>query len=199
MCCRFQIGSNSPFANRNARMLSTDSLPRKWSILKTRDSSKTECTTSFSFRADSRSSPNGFSMITFASPLFRPQAPSSVITVLNADGGTAKWNSRPTWPPIADSAAWTADTSGDVSSVDAAPNDSRDANWSHSGPVGFDVPNWSMAAFACAAKSSSAHSNCRGEVPMMRNFSGSSPATNRWYSPGSSLRLARSPVAPNST
>src|SRR5215469_10568899 len=34
---------------------------------------------------------------------------------------------------------------------------------------------------------------------MIRIPSGSRPATNRWYRPGSSLRLARSPVAPNRT
>ena len=31
---RFQIGSNSPLAKRNARMFSAASLPRKWSIRK---------------------------------------------------------------------------------------------------------------------------------------------------------------------
>jgi hypothetical protein len=34
---------------------------------------------------------------------------------------------------------------------------------------------------------------------MIRYSSGSSPAACRWNRPGSSLRLARSPVAPNST
>ena len=34
MKLRFQIGSNSPFAKRNARMFCAASLPRKWSIRK---------------------------------------------------------------------------------------------------------------------------------------------------------------------
>ena len=44
MCSRFQIGSNSPLANRKARMFWAASLPRKWSIRKTCSSSKTSCT-----------------------------------------------------------------------------------------------------------------------------------------------------------
>ena len=39
---------------------------------KTCDSSKTACTAWFSARADSRSVPNGFSMITRVSPVARP-------------------------------------------------------------------------------------------------------------------------------
>src|SRR6185437_8892379 len=58
MCWRFQIGSYRPFAKRNARMLSTDSLPRKWSMRNTCDSSKTSWTASFSARAEARSVPN---------------------------------------------------------------------------------------------------------------------------------------------
>ena len=41
---RFQIGSNRPFANRNASMFCAASLPRKWSIRKIWLSSKTSCT-----------------------------------------------------------------------------------------------------------------------------------------------------------
>ena len=55
MWSRFQIGSNRPLANRNARMLSTDSLPRKWSIRKMFSSAKTLWTVSVSLRQDSRS------------------------------------------------------------------------------------------------------------------------------------------------
>jgi hypothetical protein len=87
MCCRFQTGSNRPFAKRNARMLSTDSLPRKWSMRNTCDSSKTACTASFSARAEARSVPNGFSTITRAS-VARLVAPSTPTTEVNAPGAT---------------------------------------------------------------------------------------------------------------
>src|SRR6476660_6250705 len=52
MCRRFQTGSNRPLAKRKARMLSTDSLPRKWSMRNTCDSSKTSCTARFRARAE---------------------------------------------------------------------------------------------------------------------------------------------------
>ena len=74
MCWRFQTGSNSPLANRKARMLSTDSLPRKWSIRKICDSSKTWCTAWLSSRAEARSVPNGFSMMIAAAALGQPGA-----------------------------------------------------------------------------------------------------------------------------
>ena len=53
------------------------------------DSSKTACTAWFSARAEARSVPNGFSMITRAS-LARPVAPSMPTTEVNAAGGTAR-------------------------------------------------------------------------------------------------------------
>ncbi len=43
MKLRFQIGSNSPLAKRNARMFCAASLPRKWSIRKIWLSSNTSC------------------------------------------------------------------------------------------------------------------------------------------------------------
>ncbi len=71
-------------------MLSTDSLPRKWSIRNTSDSENAACTTLFSARADSRSVPNGFSMITRARwSSFVAASISS--TDGNADGGIARW------------------------------------------------------------------------------------------------------------
>src|ERR1700722_15753180 len=100
MCCRFQMGSKIPFANRNARMLSTDSLPRKWSILNTCDSSNTLCTASFSSLAEARSQPNGFSTITRELGEASPDAPSIATTDSNADGGIARGNSRPLAPPL---------------------------------------------------------------------------------------------------
>ncbi len=60
---RFQIGSNRPLANRNARMFCAASLPRKWSMRKICSSANTSCSRAFSFCADFRSVPNGFSMM----------------------------------------------------------------------------------------------------------------------------------------
>ena len=87
MKLRFQIGSNNPFANRNARMFSAASLPRKWSIRKICDSSKVSCTKSFSLIALSRSSPNGFSITTRARST-RSASRSITITACAAFGGT---------------------------------------------------------------------------------------------------------------
>ena len=89
MCLRFQTGSNRPLANRKARMLSTDSLPRKWSIRNTWDSPKAASTVWFSARADARSVPNGFSMMTL-DPRARPASPSMVTVGSKAAGGMAR-------------------------------------------------------------------------------------------------------------
>jgi len=75
---------------------------------KTCDSSKTACTVWFSARADSRSVPNGFSMITRVSLVTRSAAPSISMTKANAAGGTARWNSRRGEPPMSFSARWIA-------------------------------------------------------------------------------------------
>ena len=64
MKSRFQIGSNSPLAKRNARMFCAASLPRKWSMRKIWLSSKVSWTWSLRMIALSRSVPNGFSMMT---------------------------------------------------------------------------------------------------------------------------------------
>ena len=64
MKLRFQIGSNSPLAKRKARMFCAASLPRKWSIRKTCDSSKVSCTWALRSIALARSVPNGFSITT---------------------------------------------------------------------------------------------------------------------------------------
>ncbi len=53
------------------------------------DSSKTASTAWFSARAEARSVPNGFSMITRA-PEARPVAPRLSTTEVNAAGGTAR-------------------------------------------------------------------------------------------------------------
>src|SRR5579875_1934592 len=198
MCWRFQIGSNSPFANRKARMLSTDSLPREWSIRRICDSSKTLWYAWFRSRAEARSVPNGFSAMT-RDPSARPMAPIIATTDLAAAGGTARWNSRCGGPPISFSAFSTATASDPVSDGPAAPNESRCLKSSQAGPVGFCVPNWSIASRAWSRNCSSVSAEFFGAEPMIRYSSGSSPAAARWNRPGSSLRLARSPVAPNST
>ena len=89
MLSAFQIGSNRPFANRSASTFCTASLPRKWSMRKTCSSAKTLCTAAFSARADSRSVPNGFSMISDA-PSAIPVRPI-IRTISSAmDGGTER-------------------------------------------------------------------------------------------------------------
>src|SRR5208282_3755642 len=198
MCERFQIGSNSPFANRNARMLSTDSLPRKWSMRKTWDSSKTACTAWFSARAESRSVPNGFSMMTRA-PAASPAAPSMPTTEVNAAGGTARWYSRQGEPPISFSARWIALSRSAVLPGSAAAKERRRAKSGQDGSVGLVMQKSAHASSACARNCSSVSAYAAGDEPMMRYSRGSRPPACRWNSPGSSLRLARSPVAPNST
>ena len=66
MKLRFQIGSKSPLAKRKARMFWAASLPRKWSIRKTCDSSKVWWTRALRSIAEARSVPNGFSITTRA-------------------------------------------------------------------------------------------------------------------------------------
>ena len=89
MWLRCQIGSNSPFANRKARMFCAASLPRKWSIRKICSSSKTSCSAALSDRADARSVPNGFSMtIRLRSTSFASS--SSRTTARAALGGTLR-------------------------------------------------------------------------------------------------------------
>ena len=163
------------------------------------DSSNTACTAWSSLRAESRSVPNGFSMITRVRSVARPEAPSMPTTEVNAAGGTARWNSRRGEPPISFSAFCTAATSGAGSSGSAAPNDSRSANDGQDGSVGLVMQKSAHASSACFLNCSSVSAYWAGEVPMMRYSCGSRPAACRWNSPGSSLRLARSPVAPNST
>ena len=55
--------------------------------------------------------PNGFSMITRVVSLASPASPSIVTTAENADGGTARWNSRRA-EPISFSAFSTSSFSG---------------------------------------------------------------------------------------
>ena len=201
MCERFHTGSNRPLANRNARMLSTDSLPRKWSMRKICDSSKTACTALPSSIADFRSVPNGFSMTTLDRSPARPASPSIATTEAKAAGGTARWNSRRGEPPISFSARSTSSLRGVQSSGSAGAKDRcfwNSVQQSISRP-GLLMQKSSAACLACSRNSSVLIANLAGEEPMMRYLRGSRLAAARWNRPGSSLRLARSPVAPNST
>ena len=89
MKLRFQIGSNSPLANRKARMFCAASLPRKWSIRKIWVSSNVLCTKAFSWIAEARSVPNGFS-ITTRERSTRPASRSMAMTARAALGGTER-------------------------------------------------------------------------------------------------------------
>ena len=149
MCWRFQTGSKSPLANRKARMLLTDSLPRKWSIRKICDSSKTWCTAWLSSLAEARSVPNGFSMMIRLRPSASPVLPSKATVDWNDTGGMARWNSRRARPPRSASARRTAASSGPEPPGSLGcelPNDSAWANAVHPSPSGLLRPN---AATAC--------------------------------------------------
>src|SRR5271169_2969626 len=138
-------------------------------------------------------------MITRVSLVARPAAPSMPTTEVNAAGGTARWYSRRGEPPISFSARWIAASSSVVFPGSAAANDRRSAKDGQDGSVGLVMQKSVHACAACARNCSSVSANFGGEAPMMRYSRGSSPAACRWKNPGSSLRLARSPVAPNST
>ena len=86
MCWRFQMGSNSPLANRKARMFWAASFPRKWSMRYTWSSSKTSCTTALSRRALTRSVPKGFSMM-IRDRSVSPASPRVFTTTSAAAGG----------------------------------------------------------------------------------------------------------------
>ena len=87
MKLRFQIGSNSPLANRKARMFCAASLPRKWSMRKICRSRKVSCTWSLSRMALCRSVPKGFS-ITTRERSTRLASRRVLITAGAAAGGT---------------------------------------------------------------------------------------------------------------
>jgi len=135
---------------------------------KTWDSSKTRCTAALSARAEARSVPKGFSMMTRESGEARPAWPSVATTDSKADGGTARWNRRWQGVPISLSAWATAVTSGAGSPGSAAAKESRRANSSHISPVGFFTPNWAMSSWAWLRKSSSDRAKRTGDVPMIR-------------------------------
>src|ERR1700744_1509372 len=138
-------------------------------------------------------------MMTRVRSLARPVEPSNPTMEVNATGGTARWNSRRGLPPICCSALRTASSSAVLLPGSAAPNDSRSPNDDQDGSVGLVMQKSLHASSACSLNCSSVSAYCTGEDPMIRYSRGSRPAACRWNSPGSSLRLARSPVAPNST
>ncbi len=134
---------------------------------KTCDSSKTACTAWFSSRADSKSVPNGFSMITRAS-LARPAAPSMPTTEVNAAGGTARWNSRRGVPPISFSARWIASVSSATLPGSDGANDSRRTKSGQDGSPGLVMQKSVHACLARARNCSSVKADCDGAVPTTR-------------------------------
>ena len=140
--------------------------------------------------------PNGFSMMT-REPAARPAALSMVSVDSKAAGGTARWHSRASAPPISRSARPTAAASDSVRPGSALAKESLRANASQASPSGLTVPNSAVAWRACSRNCSSVRP-LRAE-PMIWYLSGIRPATASRNSPGRSLRRARSPVAPNIT
>ena len=67
----------------------TGSLPRKWSMRRICSSSSTSHSSSFSFRAESRSWPKGFSSTTRAFSV-SPAPARFLTTVPNSDGGISR-------------------------------------------------------------------------------------------------------------
>jgi hypothetical protein len=140
---------------------------------------------------------NGFSMITRV-PLARPDSPSMPIIEKNAAGGTARWYSRP-W--VADLLRSPLDGCFQLGAVTWFRHSERK-------PLLQAWPGWIVRLgdaelldriSGMCAELIPLSVNDGGADPTMRYSRGSRPATCRWNSPGSSLRLARSPVAPNST
>ena len=142
--------------------------------------------------------PNGFSMMTLA-PRARPDSPSMPTTEVNATGGMARWYSRPGVPPISFSARWTAATRSPVLPGSAAANDRFFTKSGQRGSSGLVMQKSAHDCRACSRNCSSVMAELGGADPMSRNSFGSRPAAYRWNHPGSSLRLARSPVAPKIT
>ena len=195
MCCRFQIGSNKPFAKRNARMLSAASLPRKWSIRKIWLSSKVWCSASLSFTARREIRAERL-LHDDAGPGGEPD----LAELLHDFGRRGRRNAEIVEP--ADVAAELvfelADDLGEglvalgLGHVEEPATRSRTSRLREH--RGARTPRaWPRANVRKASSSRSSR-----EVPTIRN-SGSRPACARWKRPGRSLRRARSPVAPKST
>jgi hypothetical protein len=142
------------------------------------------CRVWFSARAEARSVPNGFSMMTW-DPGARPAAPSILTVGSKAIGGTARWNSRPGVPPISRSARSIAAASESVRPGSALANESLRWNACQAAPFGLLVPNSAIACRASSRNCSSAR--LRRDEPMIWYLSGIKSAAARWNRPGSSL------------
>ena len=116
----------------------------------------------------------------------------------NAARETASWNSRPGEPPICRSARATASTSDRVRAGSALANESRRWNARKAAPVGGLAPT-SATAWRASSPNCSPVRFWR-EAPMASGTGRASSRPSRQVEqPGSSLRRARSPVAPNTT
>ncbi len=89
MCCADHTGANMRFVNRTPNRLSVVDRPRKWSMRKICSSGTRPVTVALSRRADSSSTPKGFSSAS--------TVPSGIVTSASAShaaaataGGTAK-------------------------------------------------------------------------------------------------------------
>ena len=197
MWLRCQIGSKSPLANRKARMFWAASLPRKWSIRKICSSSKTSCSSALSLRAEARSMPNGFSMMirlrstrSASSSMVHDRQRGLRAARSGSAAGAARRRRTPPRPRPPSR---------------AAPRRRR-APGAQRSRLENSVPALGVVALAavlarppCAANSTNESRSCSSSEVPTTCISGSSPDWNRCSRPGSSLRWARSPVAPKRT
>ena len=196
MKLRFQIGSNSPLANRNARMFCAASLPRKWSIRKIWLSS--ERLVHLVVELD-RAVQVGAERLLH----HHPGALDQVGVAQHGDHGERglgrhaqvvqprhvrrRARPRPRPPPRPAPPARRSAARSEV----ARRTPSHCSLGQRPGAELVDAPAGRTRGSSSVLMSSS-------EVPTTW-MSGASADSARWASPGSSLRRARSPVAPNST
>ena len=197
MWLRFQIGSNSPLAKRNARMFCAASLPRKWSIRKICSSSKTSCSCGVERRRRcARSVPNGFSMMI----RLRSTSPASRELVHDGERGLRR-HREVVQPPMRRGPRIASDSSTAARSPcgPALPGTQwiRSAN-SRQVLVG-DVVAAVLADRGDQTSSRNASRSARRATSPTTRRPSSSWDSCRWSMPGRSLRLARSPVAPKRT
>ncbi len=191
----FQIGSNSPLAKRNARMLSAASFPRKWSMRKICSSVNVECSDALSAVALRRSVPNGFSrMIRERSA--RPARPSVWTTrwprSAARSGSAAGAECRRAALGLGDRRRQTV---GDHCPGRRGRACARSASHSRVGePAGWRTRRRPDGRPCGTSRRRARRARCRRS-----GTSGISRLATGAAGPGSSLRRARSPVAPNST
>ena len=200
MWSRFQMGSNRPLANRRARMLSTDSLPRKWSMRKIRDSSKTAWIVSLRPARTARSVPNGFSTMTRAFSA-SPVSPSIADRGSKRDGRDREVEEAARLPAerLPRPSVTAVEERLGVVRVGRAEGRARPRTSSTPRQSGSTCrsrrPRPARARGRLVAECGAGPATSR----RCGSRSGSRPALARWKRPGSSLRLARSPVAPKRT